>query len=360
MKRIIAVLLTTSLYIISFPVLAHDIDLETPASEPPELLPDSIELEANNLQPAQSVVDQYKLWEAGQTLRVCFFSGDQEAREFFVQTAIIWDDIVSANFDFGSQPKYNNCGDGGTYHIRVALDSSGGNWSYIGTDATLVAQTKPTLHISTASPFSLNTKRALGGTILHELGHALALAHEHQSPDSNCEAELNWTVVYDQMSQPPNRWSKEKVDQNLRRLVSSPRYRSSEYDPKSIMHYALPAPWFTNGTRSACYITKNTNLSDLDRVYAQKAYPATPQAQDAYLEAVDKLSAVSIASSGLSESEVLLIETLIDRILTAVPGRSLESQLASEVTNVNAMTTGNCSPIITKAGDVVLNCSPSP
>lgn len=349
-------LLTIPFYFLSFPVLAHEFSDENSVFEAPEVLEDSVALSNSDLQIAQSVVDQYKLWEAGQTLRVCFLSGDQDSKDFFVATSAIWDKVVSTNFDFGTRPEYSKCSSTGDFHIRVSLNTDGGNWSYVGTDSTRVGQSEPSLHISIASPFSINNKRKLGGTILHELGHALALQHEHQSPESKCEEDISWPVVYDQLSKPPNSWTNDKIDNNLRPLISSARLRTSDYDPKSIMHYALPAAWFKNGSSSKCYTQRNNNLSDLDIEAAQASYPEIPQQQDEYLQELDKTSAEALAKTGVNEEGIRLINAIINRVLSAAPDRQLQTQLEVDFNNINATTSGDCSQIINKAGDVTIIC----
>ncbi|NKB64011.1 MAG: hypothetical protein GKR95_18480 [Gammaproteobacteria bacterium] len=324
----------------------------------PILLNDSQALLEANLDAEQSVVDQFKIWEAGQTLRGCFFSGEPSAKEFFVQTANEWDAITSLSFDFGSSPNYHECNSDSEYHIRVNLKNGGGNWSYIGTDSIRTSQTSQSLHISVASPFNLNNRRKLGGTILHELGHALALKHEHQSPESKCEDEIDWPKIYQELAMPPNEWDRDKVDYNLRRVIASSRLRTSEYDPESIMHYALPSSWFLNGDQSTCFITRNNTLSALDQEAAKEVYPESPLKQDRYLDRLHSDFAARLHEQNFSEDSIKLLSQLIDSISSAVPARDIQGDLVGKVTIIkNAETSGNCSPIITDAGDVTLNCN---
>ncbi len=303
----------------------------------------------------RAVLDQYKLWDAGQTISVCFMDGDPEAKEYFVAVSQLWDKLVSTDFEFGTPPNFNDC-NAGDFEIRVTLKSSGGNWSYVGSGATNIDQSKPTLSVATKSPFKFNKKRQLQGTILHELGHALALAHEHQSPESNCEAELVWDRVYADLGGPPNNWDKDKVDLNVRSLPKNFRYRTSPYDPKSVMHYAFPVHWFENGKQSSCFIEKNNSLSDLDEAAAKEIYPPTPSQQDDFIAKIDAVTASRLAESNLSEQQIQEVEKLINRSLDNVPDRSVKSSVSNQV---KAITSGDCSPVITDAGDVVLNCSTS-
>ena len=67
---------------------------------PPEIQEDEQQLIDQGLGAEQSVVDQFKIWEAGETLKVCFYSGQQQAKKLFVESAGVWDEITSISFDF--------------------------------------------------------------------------------------------------------------------------------------------------------------------------------------------------------------------------------------------------------------------
>lgn len=359
----LAVRLSFSLAILGFlsalnPLFAHEIgENSDEAYGLPEELEDTKELAAQGLEAEQSVIDQFKVWESGQTLRGCFFSGQPAAKDFFVETVGVWESVISVSMDFGNKPSYNRCGVSGDYHLRVSLEPSGGNWSYIGTDSIRIDQSKPSLHIIVAEPFSLNNRRSLAGTILHELGHALALKHEHQSPEAKCADEINWPILYSEMALPPNNFNRKKVDDNFRPLVSSKRVRVSEYDPKSIMHYAMPPRWFIAGTAASCYIKKNTTLSELDKISARETYPASPQRQDDYLNQIHSSLALRLEESDAQESTVETLDSIINKIISIVPERNIGDSLGDKVVAIgSARTSGNCSPIITDSGDVSISC----
>jgi len=303
-KTTIMVTVVSTLVSLPLGAQAHGLDdKEKNFWQTPEILEDKRLLTNTGLPISDSVIDQFKVWEAGQTLNVCFQSGDIEAKEYFVEIASIWDEVVSTNYYFGETKNYNSCDDEGSFHIRVLLKPNVGNWSYIGTDSTKIDQSKPSLAVSVAKPFALNNMRKLGGTILHEIGHSLAMRHEHQSPESKCEEELDWPRVYTELAQPPNEWEKEKVDRNLRRRMQSVRYKTTEYDRRSIMHYALPSRWFSNGSQSECFIKRNTGLSDMDVQLAKETYPSTPQKQDKYLAGLHSETAVALAENDLTSGE---------------------------------------------------------
>lgn len=323
----------------------------------------------------QAVIDQYKLWEAGSTLNVCFFGGEPPARAFFVQTANAWDNPASISFNFGPAPAYRDCDEGSPSHIRVAFENSG-NWSYVGTDSLRSGSGKPSLNIGSLAgqPFSLVNQTRVRGTILHELGHALALHHEHQSPESNCQEQINWEVVYAKLGGPPNNFDRAKVDRNMRPLVSSPRLRTTEYDRESIMHYSLPASWFKNGASSSCWVVRNDDLSDTDVAAIAAAYPATLEEQAQYIAQLDIQSAEVVASLDLSAETIQAIQQEVSAALNgALEDRGFGSDFINapviqeqisrtdvSTGNIKQNTTGPCSPAIAGVGGNVTTTANCP
>lgn len=130
---------------------------------------------------------------------------------------------------------------------------------------------------------------------------AYGLQHEHQSPNANCD--VDWPEAYSRLGGPPNNWSQQTVDINLRPLLASPRLRSSPYDRASNMHYALPSWVFRGGVRSPCYIAPNETLSDGDKEGVRLAYPGTRAEQNRYLDQLD-VSTRQILAERNAPSEV--------------------------------------------------------
>jgi len=113
--------------------------------------------------------------------------------------------------------------------------------------------------------------------ILHEFGHMVGLAHEHQNP----EGGLQWNeeIVIRDLSGAPNYWDEATIRHNVLEKYSADQIRGTKFDPNSIMLYAFPDNWTKNpgGTH------ENTKISTMDKDFIRSAemYPGrgTPTVQ---------------------------------------------------------------------------------
>lgn len=108
-----------------------------------------------------------------------------------------------------------------------------------------------------------------GGTAAHEFGHAIGLAHEHQSPSGGIV--WNEEVVIREMAKSPNFWDADTTRHNILRKYAVSQINGTAFDPDSIMLYFFPAEWTRNGVGTEA----NEVLSRLDRefVAGAKMYP---------------------------------------------------------------------------------------
>ena len=66
--------------------------------------------------------------------------------------------------------------------IRISFQDTTTSWSCVGIQAKIVANHEPTINLGWVDSSTETATPSEMGTILHELGHALGLLHEHQSP----------------------------------------------------------------------------------------------------------------------------------------------------------------------------------
>jgi hypothetical protein len=190
---------------------------------------------------------------------VCFFGGSNEARSIIAQYAKEWERPEHAmKLDFGKDGKFRTCKKNSKVEmqVRVGFDKPG-YWSALGADSVVsVTQDEQSLNLNgfeNVTRDTLNYWQAR--TIRHEFGHALALMHEHQNPKSSCEEEFDWDKIYKLLGGPPDNWSKEVVDFNMRKL-SGPDVVATDFDKASVMLYQFPKEFYKNGTKANCYLDK--------------------------------------------------------------------------------------------------------
>jgi hypothetical protein len=192
-----------------------------------------------------------KAWINGSRLRVRFMGGN-DAQHATVRTqAGWWQQVANLQFDF------NGASDA---EIRISFDAGDGAWSYIGTDCQSIPLDQPTMNLGFLD----------GGTAAHEFGHAIGLAHEHQSPFGG-GILWNEPVVIKALAGSPNFWTEAVTRHNVLEKYASEQVNGTNFDPSSIMLYFFPDEWTLNGKGTKA----NEVLSSLDKefVAGAKMYP---------------------------------------------------------------------------------------
>ncbi len=198
----------------------------------------------------RAISPKNKCWVNGSTLRIRFLGGSHQQQDMVRRYAPEWTEHANLTFEFTDDPRAE---------IRVSFDSKDGAWSYVGTDNQGIP-----LHAAT-----LNLGWLDRAVILHEFGHMIGLAHEHQSPMGGIE--WNEAAVIEDLSGPPNYWDEATIRHNVLNKYAIDQINGTEFDENSIMLYAFPANW----TRNMAGTEENTELSPVDKQFIASAqmYP---------------------------------------------------------------------------------------
>jgi hypothetical protein len=193
-----------------------------------------------------------KLWMNGSTLRVRFIGGTPDQHAKVKEQAGWWTQHANLRFDFNNAPDAE---------IRIAFNPGAGAWSYIGTDNRRIPTDQPTMNLGFMD----------GGTVAHEFGHAIGLAHEHQNPAGGME--WNEAVVIQSLSGPPNNWTEATIRHNVIEKYQADQINGTAFDPDSIMLYFFPGSWVKSGVGTHA----NNILSAMDKSFISSAlaYPPT-------------------------------------------------------------------------------------
>lgn len=212
---------------------------------------------------ARGVALTNALWIPGQTIRLAFLrggkppGGDSSIVERRIQSAAkAWAEHANLTFQWVE----------GAAAIRISFEDAG-SWSYIGTTC-LEHPEGSTMNFGwLSSDLDESSFRAV---VLHELGHALGMIHEHQSPAAGID--WNHDAVYEYYDGPPNHWSRTEVEHNLFSAYDATVTQFSAYDSQSIMAYPIPAEHLSSGDP----VGWNTELSDGDKAFIASLYPYPP------------------------------------------------------------------------------------
>ncbi|CRK57558.1 hypothetical protein [Alloactinosynnema sp. L-07] len=250
-------------------------------------------------------------WRPGSAVKVAFLDGDTALHQDIVDATKQITDACHLELDFGlvngKFRRWKTTDTARVADIQVSFDK-GGFWSLVGTDSNDPNISDPANGIGggpgqrslNLGGFATQRPARWKGTARHEFMHALAFHHSHQNMRGPCKDEFRWEDdpgyvpttdargvfvpdpagrrpgIYTYLAGPPNRWSRGKVDHNLR-TVESPDVIAGPFDTDSVMLYQFQA-FFYKTSPSPCGPTGNgEDLSDGDKRGLRLIYPHTEE-----------------------------------------------------------------------------------
>ncbi|MFB7333821.1 M12 family metallopeptidase [Streptomyces adustus] len=230
-----------------------------------------------------ALVSGRSMWVNGTVVHYHFFDGDADGSPIALPGSgetrwVSWvgaeeqRDLVRECFrewqDLGIGVSFVEVGDRSEAELRIGFQLGDGSWSAVGKDALRVGLNERTMNVGW--DLTVPGERQ---TALHQIGHALGMVHEHQSPF----AGLHWDdeAVYADLAGPPNFWSRETTYNNILRKLDASEANGSVWDPLSIMEFPFSSGLALEPEQFRGGLHPPGGLSPLDKEFALRWYPPT-------------------------------------------------------------------------------------
>ena len=273
----------------------------------------------------RSIVDREAVFVGVESLKVCFLPEEPQLRAPFVQAARRWIPTLPHLLDFGSEPSFRSCAGGRQEDIRVAFraDKRGDrfveHWSFLGNESRRRDERGASLNINPG--ITRGDMAAFRIAVMHELGHALGLEHEHRHPDVRCIDRIDKPIAQAIYKLP----TLADVEAMFAVLVGkSGRYDYGRYNKLSIMHYALREELFKDGDRDLCHVGQNQSIHNLDLAAVIAQYSGGRTHSLVQLQVRANETSVLLANANFSETQLRSFGRLIAERLGTMRGAKTE------------------------------------
>jgi Astacin (Peptidase family M12A) len=246
-----------------------------------------------------------KKWVNGTKLKYYFFNGGSDGSPVSWKGNAAQINVVRQAFiawkNLGIGLEFEEINDKNEAQVRIGFMRGDGSWSYLGRDIIDFA-TSPNARTMN---FGWDISNEID-TAIHEIGHTLGAAHEHQNP--NAGIVWNEEAVYNMLAQPPNSWSRQTTFNNIIRKIPVNEIEGTTHDPNSTMHYPFPAGLIDAPAQYRNGINPAGGLSVKDKEFVKKYYPP--------------LTAADYTELKIAESQLLNIKPAEQKNFTFKPTRS--------------------------------------
>jgi hypothetical protein len=151
--------------------------------------------------------------------------------------------------------------------LRITFDyEHGKSSSFIGTYNLKIKHPAPTMR------FGWDLRTEWGhATVLHEIGHAIGLKHEHQNPNAGIVWDEPAVIKHYEKS---DDWDEETTRHNVINKLDPGDITATDWDVHSIMHYPIAAGLIKKPEEFSTIRTpRNITFSERDVTFISSIYP---------------------------------------------------------------------------------------
>ena len=199
------------------------------------------------------------MWAPGTVIKVSITGGSNSLRSRIQQYATEWSKWGNIRFKF--------IADAMQAEIRAEINDDKSSWSRVGRETLSVPAPEKTMNFGWLTDATSDTE--VSRVVQHEFGHALGMIHEHQSPAAGIPWDRDKVLAYYRRTY---NWDDAKIEANVLNQAPAASTNYSQYDPSSIMQYAIDAGLTTNGYS----VGWNNYLSAVDKQFFGTFYPYPP------------------------------------------------------------------------------------